>query len=505
MERNIAKVREEFNFSSFDMFAVPIVPPDLRHEETIIQAAYALDCLQKTINQIFIRIDERIEFNNVKVKQLGERIHKAQSKVKSLLGTHKALRIYAPSKFPGTQAFQNIPITFDSDLWADMSKKDDEATAQNYKVESKMDPCTMTMSEKLLFFHVRSTGRDMPSNLKAQRIKVNQTQGLGKVSGNLTSVPAVLLFNTDVSVYDLDNMHEKKNNYLKCAQGLQGQHQQLHYGNQKHLLEPAPHSLAHRNEKFSPAGMLRYTPKLSEAPDLDLPMDLPDLPGIAGDLRYENQEGKQPIAPSSILAVENLPDLPKLLSQDIKAGQADKKNDQENEEMPNSTVLKVETLHESFITPPPPPPPPISTPFAILPATNSAKTNLPIPSNKPRTELLEAIRQAGGIGKAQLRPTAATPLNTKSNQPKKGSNPHTSDSFMADLHNKLLMRRKGISGSNKEEESAVSLLKQSTQSTAYKSQFGNPVISRLSSLIPPPKDAEDDDEDRNDDDTDWID
>uniref|UniRef100_A0A1B0A944 WASH_WAHD domain-containing protein n=1 Tax=Glossina pallidipes TaxID=7398 RepID=A0A1B0A944_GLOPL len=144
---------------------------------------------------------------------------------------------------------RNIPITFDSDLWPDMSKNDDEAPAQNYKVESKMDPCTMSMSEKLLFFHVRSIGRDVPSNLKAQRIKVNQTQGLGKVSGRLTSVPSVLLFNTDVSVYDLDNTHEKKNNYLKCAHGLHGHHQQL----QKHLLEPGPHSLAHTNEKFSPA------------------------------------------------------------------------------------------------------------------------------------------------------------------------------------------------------------------------------------------------------------
>uniref|UniRef100_A0A1A9WWP7 WH2 domain-containing protein n=1 Tax=Glossina brevipalpis TaxID=37001 RepID=A0A1A9WWP7_9MUSC len=486
------------------MFTVPIVPADLRHEETIIQAAYALDCLQKTINKIFLQIDERIESNNVKVKEMNERIQKAQTKVKGLLGAQKALHIYAPSKFPSTQAFQNIPLTFDSELWTDMSKKDDEELAQNYKVESKMDPCTMSMSEKLLFFHVLSTGNDTSSNLKAQRMKVNQTQGLGKVSGNLRSVPSVLLFNTDIRVYDSDNTHEKRNNYLKCAQGVHGQHQQLQHGNQKHILEPAPHSLAHRNEKFSPAGMLRYTPRLSEAPKLDLPIDLPDLPGIAGDLRYENQEGKQLIAPSSTFVAENTPEISEILSQDIKA-ETDEKNDKDQESnLLSTTNQKVDILYESFTTPPPPPPPPISPPFAIQPATSSTKIDLSLPSNKPRTELLEAIRQAGGIGKARLRSTAATPLRKTVGEVKQSSNPHASDSFMADLHNKLLMRRKGISGSNKDEESTVSLLKQPTQS-AYKNPYGNPVISRLSSLIPPPKDSEDDDEDKYDDDTDWID
>lgn len=68
------------------MFTVPIIPPDLRHEETIIQAAFALDRLQNIITTIFKSIDDRIEKNNNKVGELQNRIKKSQEKIKSLQG-----------------------------------------------------------------------------------------------------------------------------------------------------------------------------------------------------------------------------------------------------------------------------------------------------------------------------------------------------------------------------------------------------------------------------------
>lgn len=86
-----------------------------------------------------------------------------------------------------------------------------------------------------------------------------------------------------------------------------------------------------------------------------------------------------------------------------------------------------------------------------------------VPTSDPRANLMEAIRNAGGSKNAKLRKThgeTAKPVN-------KNSSP---GDLLADLHSKLMMRRKGISGARKVDEVV------SPDST----------LARISSMIPPP-------------------
>lgn len=516
------------------MFKVPVIPPDLRHEETITQAAYALDCLQKTISTIFSRIDKRIEKNNVKVNELQERIKKSQEKINSLQGTRKAIHIYAPARFPATNIFKDLPVTFDVD--EESVLKSVAESNKNYQIQSKVETNLPNVNEKLIFFHVReNTSKVADSFVAKERCGIKQNQNLGNMPSNLRSIPSVLLFNTDYSVYDLKENDGESDSWkrLKLFKGKRQQQSHNQQNTIKQILEPAPHSLAHRrSEKLTPSGGLKYTPKLSEAPELDLPLDLPDLPGIADDLRYESQEAKQKIAPSLALVVENLPELSDLLKDNSNIESNNEKSKKPIEETipppPPPPPLPATNTAVTTTPPPPPPPPPAlqqQPSQASIDVNNKAKTHSNQTNADNRSELMAAIRNAGGIGKAHLRRTAAAPVARNNNDDIDDSNsnntvvktPNSRSSqggdLMADLHNKLLMRRKGISGLKDNTDNASKNVNANNNVTHTPS--GNPVISRLSSLIPPPpvghksrahhtaNTSEEDEDDSND--TDWVD
>ncbi|XP_013101829.2 WASH complex subunit 1 [Stomoxys calcitrans] len=504
------------------MFTVPIVPPDLRHEETIIQAAYALDSLQNTINTIFRCIDNRIEQNNAKVGELQSRIKKSQEKIKSLQGTRKAIHIYAPARFPANHVFKDdIPVTFKKSITSDEVKGVKNAT-EGYEVKSKIDLSLPSINEKLVFFHVRETDQTtgVDNNMKKERLNIKQVQDLGVLPNDLRSVASVLLFNSEYSPYSLEEENAEKRENWKRAKLLRTKRNQKSIASNqttsKHVLEPAPHSLAHRNEKLTPSGGLKYTPKLIEAPELDLPWDLPDLQGIADDLRFEGQEAKQKIAPSLGLVVESLPDLDQLMQESAKGSQTSKESNVE--QVSKSTADKL-----GDCPPPPPPPPPQPAPMTSNlvpppppPLPPAQKPNISTANSAAadsRSELMAAIRNAGGMGKAPLKRAAAPITSNNSensvhpgiaqNTQQRKNTPSPGGDLMTDLHNKLLMRRKGISGA-KENQDNVRKNESSTTSTPS----GNPVISRLSSLIPPPVArtkiaSEDEDDDSND--ADWVD
>lgn len=493
------------------MFTVPIVPPDLRHEETIIQAAYALESLQKVINNIFLRIDSRIEKNNTKVEELQNRIKKSQEKIKSLQNPRKAIHIYAPARFPASHIFEKIPTTFNV---SSVTEADNEINS--FEVKSKIDLNLPNTNEKLVFFHVRENQKNVSDNsLTKERLKIKQTQDLGAMPNELKSVSSVLLFNSDYSPYNLaEGDVDESDNWKRARQFKSKRNQKattsLQVTTAKQIPDPAPHSLAHRNEKQTPSGGLKYTPKLSEAPELDLPWDLPDLPGIADDLRYESNEAKQKIAPSLEMVVESLPDLDELIM--------DSSNEKSDKTLLNnqSQSPTIKSITQTAAPPPPPPPPPpiaaANTPPPPPPPSSSVQSqSVPVPSDS-RSELMAAIRKAGGLGKAPLKRAAAPlstnknsndPMNTQfstanANDKKTNTNSAGGGDLMADLHNKLMMRRKGISGSKDNTDNGP----------ATSNISGNPVISRLSSLIPPPpvgrtKNTSEEDEDSND--TDWVD
>ncbi|XP_053965097.1 WASH complex subunit 1 [Anastrepha ludens] len=505
------------------MYTVPVIPPDLRHEETIIQAALALDCLQKTINSIFDRIDNRTQRNNAKVQELSTRIERAQSKIRSLVGTKKSIKIYSPARFPSTKFFLDIPQTFgNSHTMLEQQRQQKQNAA--YEVHSRSDaPATQALHEKLVFFHVRYNDTDAPLHgptVAGTKAQVNKSVGMGVVPEKLRSISSLLHCNSDEVVYGSESVEKdawRKAKFLKSSR-----QRQYNSTEQKHLLEPAPHSLAHRNQKVNSFGGLRYTPRLHEAPEIDLPLDLPDLPGIADDIHFEGKDQQQ-IAPS--LYIENLPDLPELEQAAADVASIPKLTAEQctdNVQPPVPLVAQTIATKSNVIVqlaavapPPPPPPPPLPpTQTETIPAQKTSekleKLNLPQSNvNNSRTELMDAIRKAGGARGGRLR--AAAPVDVVDNRlSSKGSETKLKTSntgggdLMADLHNKLLMRRKGISGAKDKENINAAETAHKGSLSFGATTTGNPVMSRLSALIPPPVGRKNSDDDDDDNDTDWV-
>ena len=97
------------------MATVHLVSPDLSHQETILQIINALDHLDKVTDEVFSRIEGKIQESQNQLNSLNQRIDVAESKVKSLSGSKKAICIYSSAKYPEeledpdyVSAFKNI-------------------------------------------------------------------------------------------------------------------------------------------------------------------------------------------------------------------------------------------------------------------------------------------------------------------------------------------------------------------------------------------------------------
>ncbi|KAI8038370.1 hypothetical protein M5D96_008264, partial [Drosophila gunungcola] len=412
-------------------YQVSIVATDLHHEDTIIQAAQSLDCLHKTINSIFERIDARLARNGSKVEDISKRVKRAQAKINAL----RAIQIFAPARFPASDVLAPLPATFPQVVDDPLMEEQVELEQQPRRRYSSHSPSDQKQEDADVFFHVRGD-REHESPLMT-----NRTAGLGALPlAGVKSVPSLMRFNTNEFAYGDDLNAWKRSLPPQSARRVASMSARP---TAEKLLAPAPHSLAHGTTKLA------------------TPADLPDLPGIANDLQYEPVEEQTPIAPSQQFG--DLPELPDL-------------GLEEQEITVQAIAAQTHIPGPSRKTglgqcPSPvqriPSPPPFPTKGAVKPLSPSISTPLnmpkpPAPTEDPRSELMAAIRNAGGVHGGRLRSPAAAPLDV--------AGAATTGNLMADLHNKLMLRRKGISGSQNPGEATA----------------GNPLMQQLSRVIPPP-------------------
>lgn len=192
------------------------------------------------------------------------------------------------------------------------------------------------------------------------------------------------------------------------------------------LLGAAPQSISERStQSKAHKQSYFYSPQIGEVPALDVPLDLPDLPGIANDLHYNNDISSS-IAPSaditpSILELDlqtsrNLPNIPL---------------DEDNEDVQNISIAELPPVTEIHHIDLSSPPKEIKNTENERPAEikvevkeEPRKTVEKVPENVPlvapvddlRSSLMEAIRNAGGSGKAKLRSANENKENAKVSQ-----------------------------------------------------------------------------------------
>ncbi|XP_013362758.1 PREDICTED: WAS protein family homolog 1-like [Chinchilla lanigera] len=415
-------------------YAIPLIQPDLRREEAVQQVADALQYLKEVSGDIFSRISQRVELSLSQLQVLGERISASQAKIEKIKGSKKAIKVFSSAKYPAPERLREYSSIFSGARDPGLQRP------PRHRIQSKHRPLDeRALQEKLKYFPVCVSTKPEPED--------EAEEGLGGLPSNISSVSSLLLFNTTENLY-------KKYVFLDPLAGaVTKTHVTLGTGEEEKLFD-APLSISRREqlEQQVPENYF-YVPDLGQVPEIDVPSYLPDLPGIADDLMYSADLGPG-IAPS---APGTIPELPAFQTEVAEPFKPD--------------------LEGGVLTAPPPPPPPLpppapavlaSTPPGLPPQTAALTGPGPpedsssgAPASAPaqgapkeaadpsggRATLLESIRQAGGIGKAKLRSVKERKLEKKKQkQQEQVRATSQGGDLMSDLFNKLVLRRKGISG-----------------------------------------------------------
>jgi WAS family protein 1 len=418
-----------------------VIPQNLSKQETIIQVVEVLNHLSNVTDDILKHISNKVESSRTKLLNISDRVGKVNMKIEKLTGAKKATQVFSSCKYPATDVNQQY-ISIFSDV------KSPELV--RHKVKHKKITFNEEPLDKLYVYHVKVKKNDNKETVN----------GLGDIPNDVDCVNDLLLYNSGKNLYKNFVMSDA----LEVSQQIKEQEH-----NDSSSIGAAPLSISERSTLTrSSTQTYFYTPNLGEVPALDVPLDLPDLPNVADDLRYDTELGPG-IAPS-VTTTPNIPDLP-VIEQTEQA----KENLPEIELPlpPPPSIIKTDESQQLQkvpikIEPPKPPTPPVET------ETPSELSELP--QLDVRASLMEAIRKAGGTKNLK---STATPKSD-------AAKPVSGGDLMADLHAKLSMRRKGISGTKKQE-----------------SMDASTAMEKISAMIPPPVPTEINE--NNTEDEDWDD
>lgn len=361
-------------------YSVPLIPQNLNKHETIIQIAEVLNHLTNVTENIFNIVEKRLENNKSKLTDISHRVNVVNKKINKLKGAKKATQVFSSSRYPASETFREYVSAFSDAPLLELKR---------HKVKSKHLPSTYEPLDKLQFYHV-----GVSSDNKQEKL-----EGLGDIPEDIHNVNNLLLYNSGKNLYKNFIITD----VLKGPRNVKEEDD-----NDITDIGPAPHSISERSILTkSTTQNYFYTPQIGEVPALDVPLDLPDLPGIADDLHYDSEVGPG-IAPSAVVTpniIENV-DLPIIVQNEPEAKEAELPNINLPPPPPPAIQLPKLPAENDSVSPPQPSPEKVKEDLPKPPEMEQQiqlpKTDVP-PQNDVRSNLMEAIRRAGGSEKAKLR------------------------------------------------------------------------------------------------------
>ncbi|XP_035677447.1 LOW QUALITY PROTEIN: WASH complex subunit 1-like [Branchiostoma floridae] len=478
------------------VYNIPVVQPDLRREETIRQIVDALDYLDKVANDVFDRISSRVADNRTRLQAVNTRISTAQAKINAIQGSRKATKVFSSAKYPASDELQEYTSLFTGQA------KLLEPRRTSYHLQTKHPAVDdRVLKEKLQYYNVHL-------NIKKQDKTVDATkEGLGRLPRNISSVSSLLLFNTAENPYKKYVTLDPLGVVTKTRKDIEEEEEGL---------ADAPSTITNREQlERIQAENYFYIPNMGEVPEIDVPNLLPDLPGVADDLAYSADLGPG-IAPS---VPSVIPDLPSIVPDEITpSGPAGAPpgppppTDAAPPPPPPPPAgapppLPPPPPGQGDPLPPPPPPPPPAPDDAGGPPAPPPPAGAPPPPPKEapaavtsdaRSDLMAAIRSAGGSGKVKLKSAKEQKTMRKKQKDESKAAPVSSGGdLMSDLASKLSMRRKGISGTKQAGGD-----EDKRGGAAAPPSGGGSAMDRISAMIPAPPSGGDDTGGNDDDDWD---
>lgn len=248
-------------------YSIPLVLPSLRREESINQIVDSLEYLEKVSKDIFTRISNRVAENKKRLEAINYRADLAQARIDKIKGIKKATRVFSSAKYPAPEKLEPYETLYSEE------NELSEIKRQTYNLNSKFVPVDeRTLKDKLQFYNVHLNVKKKQDEMKGE--------GLGSLPKNLHSVSSLLLFNTTENPY-------KKYVMLDPLAGAVTK-TRANIEEDEEDIGAAPISIT-QGEALDrlTAQNYFYVPNLGDVPEIDVPVYLPDLPGIADDLSYK--------------------------------------------------------------------------------------------------------------------------------------------------------------------------------------------------------------------------
>lgn len=373
-----------------DLYDIKIIQPDLRHEETIIQIANAFDLINKVINEVFDRVDSRIESNAKAVQEIDSRINRINKKIDELSNDYESVEIQSSYDYPPQKLFKDIPMTL-------TQSNRNKAITFNRQYEIKSGPdvnISKTYDKKLQFYYVRqpkSSASSTGSSVSSKEAQTYMESGLGSIPPYVDSINALLLFNKSENIYD-----KKMQKNLRRLQQSNSRHYDPILPFDGHLdIEKAPESITTRQLlNMRIRKNLFMATQWNDDEQIDIPIMLPDVSGI------RDKKKKKIVKATEEKGAEKVIDEAKVV-----------RNEPVPRDEPNATKEVVESeINSSVVDSAPSPPPPIP-PQPTVPVNEVIETpKAPPPklnsNTLDRSSLMEAIRQAGGAQKMKKKVNA---------------------------------------------------------------------------------------------------
>eukprot|EP00039_Didymoeca_costata_P018699 m.334591 g.334591 ORF g.334591 m.334591 type:complete len:505 (-) comp17392_c0_seq1:151-1665(-) len=446
-------------------FKVPVVPSDLRLEESLLQLLDSLEYLETVVDDVFGRIEAKVAVHRDKVIDVNNRLNVAQAKVQKIVGTRNATQVFSSAKYP---APKTMNTTIDS-LYEGLDQRDIERVFHG-SVHSRIGRVDgETLKDKLKFFHIEvkvSRKRDREITEDEERC-----EGLGGLPKNVGSVSNLLLFNTQENPY-------KK--YVVIDPLLGAVTKTREDVEEQNKLASAPDTILAGEYYISQEGeSYRYVPNIGHVPEISAPDVLPNLPGVADINFSSDMTSIAPSLPGNVAS--NVPELPGLDTGESKPAAAPDSLPSVPEPQVSQASAPPPPPPPAAGAPPPPPPPPPPTSAGVPPPPppppppseggappppppgpppSGIPAPPPAPGAPPSAPVPEPQDGRGGL-LAQIRMNNKAKLKTvqerkleKKKEAETVAPPSSGGGMdlMGALANKLKLRRKGIAGDKGEKE-----------------------------------------------------
>ena len=420
------------------MYKIPVVFPDLRREESILQIGDALEYLDNLTGDIMSRIGSKIASNCDDIDRLNNRILLAAAKVERVKQTKtKATNVFSVSRYP----VDEVTVGRQPVIFSELERHSLQHVATNRTRLSQLryQPMDRTGVYRSTVVHCVNKRRER------ERVEEEEAADDRWRHRNLESVSSLLVF--------------ENNNYVDqvAAKSKRAKEEA------KVQIDDAPTSIMVGEQLDRNAALsFAYVPGVSEAPEFDVPLSLPDLPDVATDIAYD-------VELPSIVPSAGFPELPTIKSSgEMTAGAGGTAAPSATPPPPPppevagppQSIPDTTTPAAAAAPPPPPPPPPESAPppaNAPPPVADSPSASGPspgAPEDSERGDLLASIRSAGG-GKMKLKSAKERKVEKKKNTEDDTKSISSGGIFaIAALQAKLRLRREGISGKKNKKETA---------------------------------------------------